>query len=217
MGRIIALVGPDASGKTSLANLLVDLLLKEGIKFRYRWMRFHHLLSLPLLGCARIVGLSESRTLRNGKSISLHHFYRSKFFSVAYSIALFVDTVLFTIAKIYFPLLVLRRNLICDRFTYDTIVDLMVSTGTSDFRDARITRAFLMLVPRNAEIVMLMADEEVLVRRRDDIIHDENLRTRLLIYKRIAEELGITIVDTHGPKQEVLRVLMRELALVDQE
>ena len=64
--RLICLIGPDGTGKTTQAKALIDEFKKEGVICQYRWMRFLHFFSLPILAWARIAGLSEEIILPNG-------------------------------------------------------------------------------------------------------------------------------------------------------
>ena len=71
--------------KSTQVNLLINYLKKKGVNSEYRWLRFHHFLSLPLLALARLLGLSEVKVLNNGEKIGYHYFYKSNLISTLYS------------------------------------------------------------------------------------------------------------------------------------
>ncbi len=195
---LICIIGPDGTGKTTQAKMLVKKLNEAGIKCKYRWLRFYHLFCLPLLAIARLMGLSEVETLDTGRKIGYHYFYKSKTISSLYSILLFIDTLFFTIIKAYVPLKIFKKTIVCDRFVYDTLVDLMVSTRNYNIYSSIIGRLFLSLIPKNSKIIMLIADEKILRKRRDDVMHDKTLNLRIKLYKKLSEEFGILMINTNN-------------------
>lgn len=158
ISRFICISGPDGTGKSTQVELLIDSLKEVGYHYEYRWLRFHHLLSLPLLAFARLIGLSEVKTLDSGEKIGYHYFYKSKIISFLYSILLLSDTAIYTTTKVYIPIYLFRKKIIYDRFIYDTLVDLMVSTGNYDIYKSNIGNLFLKLIPENTSAVMLIAN-----------------------------------------------------------
>lgn len=209
MDHLICIIGPDGTGKSTQANLLIDSLKKKGINCEYRWLRFHHFFSLPILGLARLLGLSEIKILKNGEKVGYHYFYKSKLISRLYSISLFVDTFIFTIVKVYIPMKLFNRNIACDRFIYDTLIDLMISTGNSNIYKSTLGNLFLRLIPKNNKSLMLIADENVLKARRDDVNYDKNLNSKINLYKKLAQKFEIPVINAELPITEINLQIMR--------
>ncbi len=203
MNKLICIIGPDGTGKSTQVNLLIYSLREKGINYEYRWLRFHHLFSLPILVLARLMGLSEVKTLENGDKIGYHYFYKSKIISQLYSLLLFLDTVIFTIVKVYIPLKVLNKNIVCDRFIYDTLIDLMVSTRNFDLYRSTTGKRFLSVLPKNSGSLMLIADENTLRDRREDIKYDMNLNLKINLYKKLAQKYKIPVINSNLPVNEV--------------
>lgn len=210
----ICIIGVDGSGKTTQANMLVDRLRKEGLRCRYAWFRFYHFTSLPLLAYARLMGLSEMKTLKSGRKIGYHYFYRSKVVSTLYPFFLFIDTLIFIIIKIYIPRRLFKTGMVCDRFIYDTIVDLMISTGDSNIHRSKIGRLFLRLMPRNMRALMLKVNEPVLRERREDVKWDKTLNKRIEYYDRLSKDFYIPVIDASPSVEEVHEELVRKLGEV---
>jgi len=211
--ELICIIGPDGTGKTTQAKMLIDRLKKEGINCEYKWLRFNHFFSLPLLGLARLMGLSKVKTLKSGKKVGYHHLYKSKAISSLYPIFLLVDTLIFTTIKIYIPIKLFKKIIVCDRFIYDTMIDLMISTGNYGMYGSGIGKLFLSLIPRNSEIIMLMVDEEILRKRREDVMYDKTLNLKIELYKKLAQEFNTPIIDAGLPVEEVQENLMRAIKL----
>lgn len=209
----MCIIGPDGSGKTTQARMLVETLLRKGMKSEYRWVRFFHLFSLPLLVTARLAGMSEDRILPSGRRIGYHHFHRSKIISSSYPILMLLDTTVMTVAKVYLPMRLLKKSIVCDRFIFDTIVDIMISIGNHNLHNEPIGGLFLGLVPSNTRSVLLIADEEILRQRRDNVYHDNALDLKIDLYKRLAEDLRIPVVDASLPMSEVQEKIKSAIAL----
>jgi thymidylate kinase len=186
--RLICIVGPDGTGKTTQAKLLIEKLRERGrYKYEYRWMRFHHLISLPVLALARLMKLTEIQTLPDGKKIGYPHFYRSKVISILYPITLYMDTILAMIFKIYIPLKIQRKRIVCDRFVYDTLVDLAIDLDDSSFIDSKMAKKFLKLIPEDCQTVLLIAPYEKIKKRREDLKFDKSLERRIKMYEKLSK------------------------------
>jgi len=211
--KLICIIGPDGAGKTTQAQLLVKRLKEKEIKCEYKWLRFNHFFSLPLLALARLIGLSEITILNNGKKIGYHYFYRSKTISLLYPMILFIDMLIFTLIKIFIPIKVYKKTIVCDRFIYDTIVDLMVATRNYDLYNTNIGKLFLSLVPKNSKAIMLITDEKTLRKRREDLMQDKTLNLRINLYKKLAQHLHIPMVDASLPIEKIQVHLLKMLNL----
>jgi energy-coupling factor transporter ATP-binding protein EcfA2 len=182
--RLICIVGPDGAGKSTQAELLIERLTDQGVDCEYRWFRFSHLLSLPVLAIARILGFSEMEELESGRAIGYHHFERSSVLSWLYPIVLLLDMIFAHISAIGIPRWFSNRTIVCDRFVHDTLVGVMISTHRWSFLDSLVGRLFLRLIPADAAVIVINGDEEILRSRRDDVREDETLSSTLINHQR---------------------------------
>ncbi|ASJ03588.1 hypothetical protein A3L09_10130 [Thermococcus profundus] len=202
--RLICIIGPDGAGKTTQAKLLIEKLRERGYKYEYRWMRFHHLFSLPLLALARLMKLTEVETLSDGKKLGYHHFYKSKLVSTIYPFILYIDTLLAMIFKIYIPLKIQRKRIVCDRFVHDTLVDLAIDLNDPDFINSKIAKKYLKLIPKDCQTILLIAPYERIKKRREDLKFDKSLEKRVMIYKESSKEFpSIKIVDASSDIERI--------------
>jgi len=186
--KLICLIGPDGVGKTTQAKLLIEKLREMGYEYEYRWMRFHHFVSLPVLALARLMGLTEVQTLPDGRKIGYHHFYRSRLISTLYPITLYIDTLLAMILRIYLPMKLLKKRIVCDRFVYDTLVDLAVDLDKPEIITSKTAKRFLRLIPKGARTILLWAPYEAINQRREDLKFDAILERRIRIYDELRRE-----------------------------
>jgi len=210
-GKLICIIGPDGTGKTTQANLLVEHLRNQGVNCDYEWLRIHHFFSLPVLACARLMGLSSVETLESGRRIGYHHFERSKTISFLYLVFLWLDTLMFTGLKAHIPVKIFNKQIVCDRFVYDTLVDLSLSTNNEQIFSNVVGKCFMSLVPSNTTALMLIAKEEVLMSRRDDIYHDKLIKRKIATYRKIAVQYGIPTIDSNQDIKKVQIDILKEV------
>ena len=201
--KLICITGPDGTGKSTQVNLLIEFFKERGINYQYRWLRFNHFFSLPLLGFARILGLSEVKITKNNEKIGYHYFYKSKSISGLYLILMYLDTFFSIISKVYIPMYIFKSNIICDRCIYDTVIDLMISTGDNNIYNSKIGKLYVSLLPKNSNVLMLMADENILKERREDILFDETITQKIKLYKELASKFGIHMINSNSSVSEI--------------
>jgi len=204
---LICIIGPDGVGKTTQANMLLKIFNETGKKYEYKWHRFFHFFSLPVLAIAKLLGYSK--TERYGRyKIGYHQFYKSRLISVLYTYLLFLDTMISTLLKMYLPVKLFKKCFIADRFVYDTLVDLMISTKNYTLYKDRIGKFFLRMVPKWSTTILLIANENELKKRRIDVLYDKTLSQKIFLYKALAEECNIPLVEADAGKEKVLKEIL---------
>ena len=208
----ICITGIDGVGKTTHVNLILEHLRNKGIKCEYKWLRFHHLISLPLLAFCRLAGYTRVSTLGGTQKCSYHEFYRSGFISFVYPWLLLMDTVLFTTVKVYIPMFS-GTTIVCDRFVYDTLIDVAVATRDHKIYNRAVGKMFSKLMPVNARIVMLSLDKTTVLSRRGELMDDVTFDERYALYRSFSDEFGIRVVDNGGAVMDVNRLIISELVV----
>lgn len=208
--QLICIIGPDGTGKTTQIKLLINNYKEKGIEYKYRWLRFYHFFSLPILIYARIFGYSEVECLENGDKIGYHYFNRSKIISIFYPMFLWLDTFFLVLFKVSIPLL-FGEKIISDRFVYDTLIDVMISISDYNFYKSTLGKLFLGLVPKNSQIFLLMSNEESLKSRREDVKNDKNINVKIMLYNKLAEEFNLNVVNVEETINKVHEQIFRGL------
>ncbi|GAB3411280.1 thymidylate kinase [Haloparvum alkalitolerans] len=209
--RLICIIGPDGAGKSTQADMLLELLSNHGHDCEYRWLGFNHYLSLPLLGVARLIGLSEIETLDSGREVGYHHFERSKILTKLYPVLLLVDTLLAYLIAVAWPRSQLGKSLVCDRFIHDTVVNIMLSIDQPDFIDTAVCNLFFRLIPDDAEVFVLLADEDTLRDRRDDVEADRNISEKIQYYQILADRLDLPVIDSSKSPESIHHEIQAQL------
>jgi thymidylate kinase len=105
-------------------------------------------------------------------------------------------------AKIYLP----KRfgyTIVCDRFVYDTLVDLMVDLKDFEIHKKNLGALFLGLAPKNAIVIHLDLDEKIISERREDLKADSTLGFRRKLYSKLCQDFDIPTVENKKPVDEV--------------
>lgn len=202
-GLLISLSGIDGAGKSNVADRIRDILLADyGIPSRYLWCKFgDHPLSRYRLG--KLV--KHRRTTKSGQS---HRRSMPSFAFRLYSGGLLA----FHLAQIAFAVRAsLRRGLsvVCDRYIFDTMVDLQQDLQYSKPKAVGTFGAKWIPMPDSGFLLDLEA--ETAFARKTDSASLAYLKERRAMYRQVADEYGLTIVDASQSIEEVVRSVMQQV------
>lgn len=192
--RVIYIAGSDGSGKTTyLKKVEEELLSNKNITNRI-WLRSPKITSKPLMVYCRLVGLTQRETI-DGILFSRHDFYKSTFVSWLFPKLQLLD---FKI-RWYSERKKIKENevVLFDRFSLDTLADLMVDTHKMDLHKTSIGKSFIKLLPKNIKIIVLHVDENVIRSRKEDTVHDKTLALRVKVYAILSKDLGLKVIDNN--------------------
>ncbi len=210
--KIIYLTGADGSGKTFFAEKLIDELNKRDILTSHLWSRFNNIISKPLLGFCRLIGLNYYEK-HNGVTVGYHDFEKSKVISWLFIFFQLVDTWLVTVFKVRPRTNKNNEILVCDRGAYDTLIDVMVDTKNTNLYKTSLGKAFLKLLPRPHEVIFLAREPEKIFESRPDVKFDKNFKLRYELYMACSKEFNWTIIDNNGMPEETLKAVLNKLTL----
>ena len=205
-GRLICIIGADGTGKTTVARDVMDALERRGVHCHYTWFRFQHLLSLPLLAYCRLAGLIHY-VYADGTRYGGWEFYRSRIMKRIAPWLVGLDAWVLGLVRVRLPLW-RGETVVCDRFVYDTLVDLMVATRDGRVHHRLVGRLLLKIVPRDAPVVCLDLPEGIILARRPSMAHDPHLSLRRRYYLELAGELGLPVIQAAGSREENMQQVL---------
>jgi len=193
--NVYAIVGPDGAGKTTIARAIMNRLARRGVRTWIAWMRSPRIVTLGVLGITRLSKLS--RTVRMGDHDDvITDLSRHPFLLHLYSWSVTFDYFLGYLGKVTLPKRLLRRTVFCDRFAWDTLVDLGLISGVDEgflqFPQGQI----LLDLARRHRSVLVTASLEELIRRKPILSLDPRLARRLRLYTWLADRFGLGQVDS---------------------
>jgi hypothetical protein len=117
-----------------------------------------------------------------------------------------LDTAIAALFRVYLARL-RGFTVVCDRFIYDSLVDLMLALRDDRLHRKLVGRLALRLVPKDAAVLLLDADSARLRHRKRDVAHDEHLAVRQDLYRLLAGHLRLSVLDTSGRRESVTAMM----------
>ncbi len=193
----ICFTGIDGSGKSTLAQALVAELERKGVRSKYVYSRFRPLILKPIGRIGRLLFL-RGKDIRNDYaeySNAKKALFQTRFLPSVYERLLLFDYLLQAIFHVKLPLM-LGKNIVCDRYVYDTIItDLAVDMSYSRGKVKRLLQHCFFLLPKPDLVFLIDVPEEVAFYRKNDVPSIDYLKERKKIYLDIAQECGMNILD----------------------
>lgn len=205
---LISLSGIDGTGKSTAARWIQEFLLDEyGIAGRTVWCKYgiHPFSRLHL---ARLAGRLEVATLRPVEHIDYTEQGRSRAMYRIYGMAMLACH-LAQIALVVRASLRRRQSVVCDRYIFDTMVDLQQDLCYPKSRVRSVLDA--PWIPQPDFKFLLDLPEQAAFARKPDNRSIEYLRERRTLYVDIARDYGLTILDASQPVETVMLAVAEQI------
>lgn len=199
-GILICLTGIDGSGKTTLSKGLLDVLNKDNDvpNFNYVYGRLEPKISKIFMVFGGFIFLRNKNISKNyadyseTKKVAMES---HSFLTNIYQKVIILDYTVQIFFKITLPL-ILRRNIICDRYIYDTVItDFSVDMNISEKKSIKLLNDLLKFFPKPKLIFLVDISEEIAFKRKNDIPDIEYLKERRQLYINVGKELGMIIIN----------------------
>lgn len=202
---LICFIGIDGSGKTTCAQWLVRWLKNNGYtRTDYVWNRpYSRLMNLISLALKAFSLRGEVILEKNEEKSKIRRIVtKNKILTFLYKYLLILD---FSISTIYrlLPRLLLKHNVVCDRYIYDVVVELTIGFNY-DINDTKhLMNLIKGIVPKPTITFLIDLNEEIAIKRKKDIHSIQFLSLRRNIYKQMNNYYNTIILDGDKPLQEL--------------
>jgi len=193
----ICLSGIDGAGKTVIAKKLAQDLRGEGLRCNYVWGNVRPFFLKPFILIAKLMFVRGKDKFKDyaGHSTAKRSAFKKYFgLSYLYHFLVWLDYLPQVFFKITVPLF-FGTNVVCDRYVYDTLIDMAQNLGYSNERVLDMVRKYLKMFPAPDLVFFLDTPEETAIQRKDDIPSIEYLRERREMYVGIREACGMLVLD----------------------
>lgn len=200
-GRLLVLSGLDGTGKSTQAAILVRRLAEDGIDAEAVWNRWSPLATAPLIRAARrrIDPSPDAATAKYGDfTREKRQRMRSPLRRALWQAIVWSEYAM----QVHWRLLRAghpHRGIICDRYVYDTLVDIGVNFSAPPADLERLCgHPLLSLFPVPAAAVVIDIEPETGAARKRDGTPPEYLADRRALYLEMARLTGAAVVDGNG-------------------
>ena len=197
-GIFICFTGIDGAGKTTLAMSLTEYLRDRGIKTIYVYNRYVPIILKPIISIGDFLFLHDKNIFKDYHDYSDSKKDISKkypFLAKCYQNILLADYFFQIFFKIRLPLL-LGKNVVCDRYIYDTIItDLSIDFNYSREDVRKLLCCMLSFFPTPHITFLIDLPENIAFSRKNDIPSIDYLRDRRYMYLYMGKEQRMKIID----------------------
>ena len=205
--KVICIIGVDGTGKTAHAVETLNYLQSKGQRCKYVWFGQPYVISYPFMVLCRFLGLTKMHYLQQSQTYVEHQYYRNKPVALIWPWLVLIDLKISASLRV-FLLALLGYTVVCDRYIYDILVEIMSDINDYKFYDKVVGRAILRLRPKSTFIVLFDVSDLTAFQRKKDIPNIEYVTRRRRSYHLIAKHLKIPIINADQPFEVVQKQLI---------
>ena len=208
--QLIVFFGPDGSGKTTQARLLASHFQQRGFKVRLVWIRAHHSLASILSKILASFGYYRIMPSQ-GKSYKLFDVKSLPRLKGFWGFIEFVSVLPWILIKVKLPLL-LGYVVIAHRYVVDTIVSVLHFLGDYEFLHGNMAKILLTMVSKDAFLIHLDAETEVIMeRRKNEELDLDFIQFQRRLYPSFATFLGALSINTSNKNvMDTFKIILNE-------
>ncbi len=201
---LICFIGIDGSGKSTLAKILINQMMAHNIKMEYTWCKFESSLFKLLIAVKNLLFIREGDWKKNyEKSRAVKsNLFEKRLISALYEWFVFFDYRVQIIRKVTIPL-IFGKNIVCDRYIYDTVVDVAIDLNYSDEKLKKRIERLLDFSPKPNLVFWVDLPEDVALSRKKDVPSINFLQEKRDLYKKIGTEFDVIVLDGTKSLQEL--------------
>ena len=195
-GKLVCFTGIDGAGKTTLIRITINRLKAKGITFNYAYGSHLLFLLKPVIVIGKRL-FFKNRDASNDYGAYVSSANRvggNSFLSTCYQSAVLIEYLIQAYFKVTWPLL-LGKNIILDRYFYDTIINMKINLGFNEKTLNKMIKALSIILPTPDVIYFVDVPEEVSFSRKTDTPSIDYLKARRGFYKKIAENYHAIFLD----------------------
>ncbi len=215
MGRVIALMGIDGSGKSTLSRSLQQELERLGVPAVARWATLRPFLMRPVIAAAKFLLVRKAPKSADYEAhiaAKRSGMNKMRFAHSIYFLVMTLDYLPQAWWKVGLPRL-LGKHVICDRYYQDLALDFAITINGDPARMMKALHTLEKWVPTPDLHYFVAVPPAVALARKDDVPSIGYLEERDRYYRAMAVSLGLPILDGQAPVETNCARLLRDLNL----
>jgi thymidylate kinase len=215
MARVIALMGIDGSGKSTLSRSLQQELERRGVPSVARWATLKPVLMKPVIKAAKFLLVRKAPKAADYEAhiaAKRSGMNKLRFAHSIYFIVMTLDYLPQAWWKVGLPRL-MGKNVICDRYYQDLALDFAITINADPARMMRALHTLEKLVPAPDLHYFVSVPPAVALSRKDDVPSIGYLEERDRFYRAMAQALSLPVLDGQAPVAENCARLLRDMNL----
>jgi thymidylate kinase len=202
--RAIIFFGPDGSGKTTQADMLISELNCKRIRNKKLWLRSLHTLAFLISKVSMyIMKLNDIYQFRTKYSD------HATFKIIWYFIEL-ASILPLIVTKFYLPLLQ-GYVIVAERFVIDWVVSVAYATNNPSLVDSWFASFVIKFIPKQSVLVYIDADYGSILSRRGGEESFESIEFQRACYNKFAQKLHVLRIDSSNKSICEVFVLIKDL------
>ena len=195
-GIFICFIGIDGSGKSTLAKTLIERMNDQGITMEYKWCKFESSVFKIFIFIKNVLFIRESNWKKNFEKSKVvkGNLFKNRYIAAIYECFIFFDYRLQIIRKVTIPL-IFGKNIVCDRYIYDTVVDISIDLNYSDEKLKKRIEQLLDFSSKPNLVFWVDLPEDVAFSRKKDVPSINFLQEKRNLYKKIGTEFDVIVLD----------------------
>jgi len=212
MNILVCFVGIDGSGKTTLAKALAAVMKEKGIKCKYVYNQFNPVISKPFMLLGKTIFLHKKDVFNNYSDYfnAKRKLFKNNILSRIYKYFILLDYFIQVLFRVCIPLL-LNRNIICDRYIHDVLINLAVDLNYSNDKIVNLLKNCLHFLPKPDLVFLIDVPEGIGMERKNDVPSIDYLRRRRKIYLDVGRECGSVILDGTKSLEDLKNLIQKEV------
>lgn len=213
-GTLICFTGIDGSGKTTQAQALTETMKERGIMSQYVWVKFTPRITEHMMRILKrlLFRKKDEFTDYSGYLDARRRLFKNRLLFTFYHCLMLVDYYLQILLRIRVPLMK-GKVVVCDRYIYDTVVDIAYDSDYSPEKIKKTLKLYLRLFPKPDVVFLIDLPEEIAYQRKNDIPSLYYLSERRKIYLDMGREHDMIILDGTEDESELKSVIESKVAM----
>lgn len=202
--KLICIIGTDGAGKTTQAEQLKNELESRGVRVRYTWGKFGSKYTRVIINFIKWILSSSGKDMsdHSSRSKTKDSFLSNRFVRTTYLLYMLIIYHFQILYRVVLPSFT-NQVIICDRYVYDTVVDIMVDYDYNEKQGRRLLRLLFFVLPRPDQVIYIDIPPEVSLDRKNDIPTDRYIIDKKQAYTELLRDIDVRAVDGTQSKSTV--------------